>query len=333
MQTKLCEGPCGLSLPLDRFYPHKKGSCSSLCRTCTVGDNKLRRQDPEGHKLAMVERQQKKAAQKAFEAASVSEKVCTKCQTLKPLGDFRVHRGLYGRSSWCLECERQYTRDWTGEHREEFNAKRRDTWANTDFTPEQRLAASERASEWYANNKERAAITRGWYYVEHAEDIKAYVKEWRAEHPEKCAEYYEHWCADNDRHAINQLYYSEHVEEIKQRATVWAAQNPEKRHEHKRRWYINNAASRKATGQARAAVYAKGDFDFEDWLQILEVFGRACAYCLRTDRPLTMEHLIPVSRGGLHTAENIVPACRPCNSKKGVRSIFVMLSQPIANVG
>jgi 5-methylcytosine-specific restriction endonuclease McrA len=62
-----------------------------------------------------------------------------------------------------------------------------------------------------------------------------------------------------------------------------------------------------------------------EWRGILTFFGHACAYCLRTDRPLTQDHVIPVSRGGEHTAENVVPACLSCNAKKGNRPIFRML--------
>lgn len=43
-----------------------------------------------------------------------------------------------------------------------------------------------------------------------------------------------------------------------------------------------------------------------------------CYYCGRKVSPeeLTMDHKIPLSRGGLSTRENIVPACKECNSKK-----------------
>ncbi len=43
-----------------------------------------------------------------------------------------------------------------------------------------------------------------------------------------------------------------------------------------------------------------------------------CYYCGRRVPPeeLTMDHKIPLSRGGLSTRENIVPACKECNSKK-----------------
>ena len=44
-----------------------------------------------------------------------------------------------------------------------------------------------------------------------------------------------------------------------------------------------------------------------------------CQYCGKsgTVKDLTIDHVIPVSRGGKNTWENVVAACGPCNSKKG----------------
>ncbi len=43
-----------------------------------------------------------------------------------------------------------------------------------------------------------------------------------------------------------------------------------------------------------------------------------CYYCSRKFRPadLTMDHIIPIVRGGKSVQGNIVPACKECNSKK-----------------
>jgi len=41
-----------------------------------------------------------------------------------------------------------------------------------------------------------------------------------------------------------------------------------------------------------------------------------CVYCGSNDR-LTIDHIIPSSRGGKSTFENCVSACFECNSKKG----------------
>jgi 5-methylcytosine-specific restriction endonuclease McrA len=43
-----------------------------------------------------------------------------------------------------------------------------------------------------------------------------------------------------------------------------------------------------------------------------------CHYCGGTFTPgtLTMDHLVPLIRGGRSTKGNLVPACKECNSKK-----------------
>ena len=43
-----------------------------------------------------------------------------------------------------------------------------------------------------------------------------------------------------------------------------------------------------------------------------------CHYCGKKFKPslLTMDHVIPLSRGGTSSKENIVPSCRDCNTKK-----------------
>ena len=43
-----------------------------------------------------------------------------------------------------------------------------------------------------------------------------------------------------------------------------------------------------------------------------------CHYCGRNVGPgaLTLDHVVPVSRGGRSTRGNCVPCCRDCNAKK-----------------
>jgi 5-methylcytosine-specific restriction protein A len=43
-----------------------------------------------------------------------------------------------------------------------------------------------------------------------------------------------------------------------------------------------------------------------------------CHYCQRRFPPtqLTMDHVLPLIRGGKTTRGNVVPACKECNSKK-----------------
>lgn len=43
-----------------------------------------------------------------------------------------------------------------------------------------------------------------------------------------------------------------------------------------------------------------------------------CAYCEKPApaRELTMDHVVPVARGGRSTRGNVVPACKECNNRK-----------------
>ena len=43
-----------------------------------------------------------------------------------------------------------------------------------------------------------------------------------------------------------------------------------------------------------------------------------CHYCgqVTSPRELTMDHIVPVARGGRSTKGNLVPACKQCNNKK-----------------
>ena len=51
-----------------------------------------------------------------------------------------------------------------------------------------------------------------------------------------------------------------------------------------------------------------------------EVFARdgyACQYCGRQSSDLTLDHVVPRHRGGTHTWDNLVTACKACNHRKG----------------
>ena len=53
------------------------------------------------------------------------------------------------------------------------------------------------------------------------------------------------------------------------------------------------------------------------WWQQKTASG-TCYYCgvQVAHRQLTMDHLVPLSRGGRSTKDNLVPSCKDCNNKK-----------------
>ncbi len=101
-------------------------------------------------------------------------------------------------------------------------------------------------------------------------------------------------------------------------AKAWAKANPEKANA--------SHAIRQSRRRARKAGNG-GNVTSAEWKEQLEVFGHRCAYCLASDVKLQMEHVIPISRGGPHTINNVVPSCGHCNNRKYANGPLSMLNQ------
>jgi len=65
---------------------------------------------------------------------------------------------------------------------------------------------------------------------------------------------------------------------------------------------------------------------------ILKRDKHTCVYCGST-KDLTLDHVMPKSRGGKNTWENLVTSCFPCNHRKGNRTPdearMVMINTPV----
>lgn len=58
------------------------------------------------------------------------------------------------------------------------------------------------------------------------------------------------------------------------------------------------------------------DFNNSEWKLCKNYFNNQCAYCGKILKSLTQDHLIPLSKGGNYTKNNIIPVCRSCNCRK-----------------
>ena len=57
------------------------------------------------------------------------------------------------------------------------------------------------------------------------------------------------------------------------------------------------------------------DLSPAEWSAIQAAWG-GCAYCGAIGTPLQRDCVLPLSRGGRYTLDNIVPACARCNASK-----------------
>ncbi|PKQ27388.1 MAG: endonuclease [Actinobacteria bacterium HGW-Actinobacteria-4] len=76
--------------------------------------------------------------------------------------------------------------------------------------------------------------------------------------------------------------------------------------------------ARAARKRKRRVDAAGSDLTAAQWALILNAWG-TCAYCetpASADAVLQKDCVLPISRGGRYTVDNVVPACRSCNASK-----------------
>jgi 5-methylcytosine-specific restriction endonuclease McrA len=121
---------------------------------------------------------------------------------------------------------------------------------------------------------------------------------------------YKRWCDKNWTHLNEKSKrYREngHQSEVYQRSLKWLRLHPDR-------------ASVYAARRRRGEIFA-GPLNAKDWETILDRFNYICLRCGGSSVRLTIDHIIPVSKGGTNDTDNLQPLCKPCNSFKHDRTI------------
>jgi 5-methylcytosine-specific restriction endonuclease McrA len=70
----------------------------------------------------------------------------------------------------------------------------------------------------------------------------------------------------------------------------------------------------------------------QEWADILLKHNYSCAYCGSNEK-IELDHVIPISKGGTHTHDNVLPACRKCNATKNDKPLDVFLAKSFTPPG
>lgn len=84
----------------------------------------------------------------------------------------------------------------------------------------------------------------------------------------------------------------------------------------------NGKASVKAAGFRRRKY---GKVSLDTIKDVRNGYPRFCSYCLA--KASTIDHVVPLTLGGTHDFDNLVPACLSCNSSKGSKSLLQWLNR------
>lgn len=172
-------------------------------------------------------------------------------------------------------------------------AERTCTINGCDSTPHARgLCHRHYSQAWYHANRDRARAQQAQYRATRRDVDRERVRAWRAANP------------DRVRDAVR-AYHAAHTDAIRERRREYRDANRDK---------IRALNNRRKAMQRNVEI---NDLTPDEWVEIIARSDGRCAYCGCVPDRITMDHVIPLSRGGNHTASNVVPACGPCNSRKG----------------
>ena len=123
---------------------------------------------------------------------------------------------------------------------------------------------------------------------------------------------------------ISKRYYCKNKERVLERSKKWHILNKEKRKEIVARWRTNNP-EKWIEVRKIANLNAKikrlgldGKISSADWESLKKKYNWTCPSCKKQEPEvkLTIDHVIPVTKGGDNHVSNLQPLCKSCNSKK-----------------
>jgi 5-methylcytosine-specific restriction endonuclease McrA len=212
--------------------------------------------------------------------------ICSDCHKWKRIDLFSVdNRNSSGRQSRCKRCQSL----WVTDHKDYLKEYDRRRYINS---PEKFIA---KTRNWRVNNPNKYKDQNKNYYLKNKEKVAEYSRK---------------------RYLDNREYFL-----AKQRE--WVERNKEWVSKYKKNWASRNKESTRVSSQKCRArrLEAMGNdiITLEEWLRVLDFYGHRCL-CCGNDENISMDHIVPLSRGGKHSIDNVQPLCKSCNSKKSTKT-------------
>jgi len=108
-------------------------------------------------------------------------------------------------------------------------------------------------------------------------------------------------------------------EQARAKGRARRAANLERARAATRAWRARNPAARTVARHLRRSRLVGGRFTAAEWRELLVAWHGLCAYC-SVGGKMTVDHRVPLSRGGTNDISNVLPACMACNTAKHTKT-------------
>jgi 5-methylcytosine-specific restriction endonuclease McrA len=157
---------------------------------------------------------------------------------------------------------------------------------------------------WLEANPDKMAAAKRSYRERNFEKVRESEAAYRAANPER-------------RKASMRAWYAKNAESQKTKAREYRASNPEAVRHAYTKWEKANPEKRRVINDNRRArkLAAEGRYTPEDVARITKAQKGRCA-CCKNRHKLTVDHIVPLSKGGSNWPSNLQMLCGSCNSAK-----------------
>jgi len=215
-------------------------------------------------------------------------KICTKCGFELNIDMFtKLKRNKDGLSHQCKKCDKEYR------------------IKNKDVIKGYKEKCKESIKEYRVKNKEATSIYKKQYSIDNRQKISKRMKIYRQVKKKELAIYAKE-------------YRDNHKEELVETARKWREKNKSNIAINSKKYQKENKIKLNIVYQKRRSRKKQlpATLTETQWINIKQHFNDSCAYCGKKI-VLEQEHVIPLSKGGEYTNNNIIPACKSCNCSKG----------------
>lgn len=190
------------------------------------------------------------------------------------------------------EERREYWRAWYAANREERRRK------NHEYRETNKEKIRRREAEFRRRNHDAENARSRDYAARHRQEARDRAKAWYDAHNDEAFR-------EKERQRARQAYATDEKRREYQRR--YQRENAER---HRQYVHVSRARRRGAPGEGVTAA---------QWKELVAQYNGRCAYC-GVEAKMTIDHRISLFRGGRHELANLLPACKPCNSRKRTMS-------------